>query len=748
MFSGKMVRNYMRKKPITQRYSEADLVNAVHDVINHNKSYREAQAAYNVPIAVIYHRIKGRKNPLKVSTGGRHSVLPENVEMTIESCLKARSRMGWPCDRKELCSLVGDYVTSKELKTPFKNNIPGYDWYANFMKRHPSLAFKKPEHLQKIRKDARNPFVVYDFYEKLGELVQQCGLIGDDKGCFIFNADESGFNSDPSRVRAIGEKGVPLSRVSGGSGRESTTVLACIAANGSFLPPLIVFKGAAVQARWTSENAFPGTLYGASKNGWMEEPHFYHWFITLFIPNVDKLRKERDMPDQTALLLFDGHSSHISVRIIDAALEHNISLLRFPSHLTDRIQPLDKCVFGPIKIKWDRILVDHGKSEMGKSCGRLTRHKFSELLKNVWEQGMIPKNIISGFESTGIFPVNSLKFSEKYFDPNLLRKYREHKSISSNQELGSISEASPGASSNQYIQIGIISDSLPRTSMSPNDQKESDGPVLTSDHNLPESENQDATMIVETAKKNPKDLSPNAIISLFSKKLNECVENSSKTSDSAGNKKVIPRLKQSRYGEVLTTKDVMNKLKEAEEKKKVKQIKEKRVTSCFKKTKEDNSKQRKISKTKKPKPNKSIISSDSEERVGSSIHLTNDDSDDDMLPLSSFIQPKSVDYKEVKWEDIQTNIFLLVKFAGGSIKAIHYKYVCVVKGKDEEDGEIAIVGLRALNSACCDFYINEIVESFIQMDMVVAILPQPKIKFEKRKMIYSFPGTIDVFEKP
>lgn len=90
--------------------------------------------------------------------------------------------------------------------------------------------------------------------------------------------------------------------------------------------------------------------------------------------------------------------------------------------MKDRRQSLDKCLFGPIKLKWDRILVNHGKSEMGNACRHLTRPNFSKLLKNVWEQGVFPKNIISGFESTGIFPVNSLKFSGKYFDTNLLPK--------------------------------------------------------------------------------------------------------------------------------------------------------------------------------------------------------------------------------------------------------------------------------------------------------------------------------------
>ncbi|KAI4461699.1 hypothetical protein MML48_5g00010851 [Holotrichia oblita] len=70
--------------------------------------------------------------------------------------------------------------------------------------------------------------------------------------------------------------------------------LACIAADGSYLPPFIVFKGSAVQARWRSEQAIGGTLYGASKNGWMEEPHFYHWFETSFILEVKTHRLSMD----------------------------------------------------------------------------------------------------------------------------------------------------------------------------------------------------------------------------------------------------------------------------------------------------------------------------------------------------------------------------------------------------------------------------------------------------------------------
>lgn len=107
-----------------------------------------------------------------------------------------------------------------------------------------------------------------------------------------------------------------------------------------------------------------------------------------------------------------------------------------------------------------------------------------------------------------------------------------------------------------------------------------------------------------------------------------------------------------------------------------------------------------------------------------------------------------MEYGEVKWEDLQEDTFILAKFSGiGKRSNNKYKYVCVVQKKDEDDGEIAIIGLKSLDETCSDFYINEMIVSYITIDNVTAILPKPDTKFVGRKMIYSFPGKVDIFEK-
>jgi len=130
-------------------------------------------------------------------------------------------------------------------------------------------------------------------------------------------------------------------------------------------------------------------VYGVFKNDCIEEPLFFNWFVSIFIPHVQNLRsKDSANSGQVVVLLFDGHCSHMSLRIVDKAMENNV-LIKFPSHLTDKLQPLDKCVFGPLKSAWEKELISYGKKMMGKCVGRVTKGSFSELL------GQMPRKLIT-----------------------------------------------------------------------------------------------------------------------------------------------------------------------------------------------------------------------------------------------------------------------------------------------------------------------------------------------------------------
>lgn len=151
-------------------YTSIDLQKAISPINSDNKTYKQVSEEFGIPASVIFNRIKGRKNPIEWSIG-RKRALSDTVESMLVNCLKARAQMGHSCDKNELQTLVCEYVTVNKIKAPFHNNKPGEDWCYNFMKRHNNLSFKKPEQLQKLRKDSRNPYVIYDFYNNLNTLL-------------------------------------------------------------------------------------------------------------------------------------------------------------------------------------------------------------------------------------------------------------------------------------------------------------------------------------------------------------------------------------------------------------------------------------------------------------------------------------------------------------------------------------------------------------------------------------------------
>lgn len=404
--------------------------------------------------------------------------------------------------------------------------------------------------------------MIYDFFDQVEQVYRDCG-VSERSAALIFNTDESGFASDPTQIRAVGEKGKPLHRAVDGSCRDSITVLACVSATGDCLPPLIVFKGMAVQSRWTSVNEYPGTMYGANSNGWMEEESFYQWLEKMFVRHVQDVRQKLNLPDQAAILFFDGHCSHISLRIVELAAANKIHLIKFPSHMTDKLQPLDVCVFGPIKKAWQKKLVEYGVSQMGKGPSQIPKPYFVEILGGLWR--MINKNNIkSGFECTGLYPLDRNRVKDSWFDPNHLQRYKRHKAMESRRNL--IQEEDHVITHPMSV-LG----SLDVNTKSPIVNDDPDMPI---DLSLPKT-----SLLTATESNRPKDL-----IQVFSESIARATMMVQAGPSNANSNR---RLKHHTMGEVLTSPDVQERLRLADEVKVAKKRK-KETASKSAKTKKSN----------------------------------------------------------------------------------------------------------------------------------------------------------------
>ncbi|KAF6209802.1 hypothetical protein GE061_015552 [Apolygus lucorum] len=185
-------------------------------------------------------------------------------------------------------------------------------------------------------------------------------------------------------------------------------------ADGGKLPPLVIFKGAYVWDDWqpSKEDVYPGLTYAATKNGWIETDVFELFFLKTFISS---LKGERP-----ALIVCDGHETHVSLNLVEMARKENIHILLLPPHPSHILEPLDLCVMKSLKSAWDPQLVKWQKHHIGK---KLPKREFVKLLSTLWTN-VEPSLVKSAFEKAGVVPFDREQIPETMFDPSALKRYK------------------------------------------------------------------------------------------------------------------------------------------------------------------------------------------------------------------------------------------------------------------------------------------------------------------------------------
>jgi len=118
--------------------------------------------------------------------------------------------------------------------------------------------------------------------------------------------------------------------------REFITVLACCCADGSSLPPGLIYAAArgAIRSSWVEdiEAGKHDVFISSSLSGWSNNDVGLAWLEQVF----DRCTK-RSVAGRTRgwrLLILDGHGSHITMEFISYCDRHKILLMIFPPHST------------------------------------------------------------------------------------------------------------------------------------------------------------------------------------------------------------------------------------------------------------------------------------------------------------------------------------------------------------------------------------------------------------------------------
>ncbi|GFO21204.1 Jerky protein [Plakobranchus ocellatus] len=323
------------------------------------------------------------------------SCLTATEEEELATCLKLLSAWGFGMTPKETQEVVGEYLEALDRETPFVHGVPGPDWLDGFLKHHQDLSCRLPEQMKMSRQKSSANKTIYDaWFSLLKKTLTYHNLLN--KPERVYNVDESGFPLDPKRLKVITQKGIQnLFRLIGGSGRETITVQllqGCAKADGAMLPPYILYAAKNLRVKWT-DNGPDGARYNVSDKGWMDTACFKDWFKNHFVLSLPK--------ERPVVLIFDGHSSHLSINTVKLALKEQVIILKLPSNSTHVLQPLDVGVYGPVKTAWEDILVRFARQNLGAA---VNKEIFPSLLRSLWRSKSICAENIKA-HSLSLLPV-------------------------------------------------------------------------------------------------------------------------------------------------------------------------------------------------------------------------------------------------------------------------------------------------------------------------------------------------------
>jgi hypothetical protein len=273
--------------------------------------------------------------------------------------------------------------------------IIGEHWTKRWLDRHSEFAIRKEKSIEIERQRAMNVEQIQAFFNKYQAAVNEYKVQKAD----IWNMDETGLRVGVGRgqwvvVPAGQEQGRFTNLIGSHGDTEHISIVEAISANGVTIAPLIIIKGAVIQARWFSDFQDGDIAVGVSDSGYSNDLLSFQW-----LQHWNRLSKKTQQSTYR-LLIIDGYESHLSFQFVRYCETEKIILLRLPPHSTHFLQPLDVVVFQQWK-HWHAEAVDHA---VRHGVGEFDRQTFLANIESIRRMTFKEGNVKSAFQKCGFVP--------------------------------------------------------------------------------------------------------------------------------------------------------------------------------------------------------------------------------------------------------------------------------------------------------------------------------------------------------
>ena len=209
-------------------------------------------------------------------------------------------------------------------------------WVDGFMSCHNLVNRRKTTVAQRLPEDyvrQQSEFLSYVLYCR-NEHNYPLSLIGNmDKTPMAFNLPSN------TTIEQSGTKTISI-LTTGHERSNFTVVLACMA-DGTKLPPVIIFK-----LKKVPREEFPdGVIIRANSEGWMNESEMTWWIENIWTKRASRGNNPR------SLLVLDSFTAHKTDAVKQRFREKKTDLAVIPGGLTSRLQPLDVSLNRSFKAK-------------------------------------------------------------------------------------------------------------------------------------------------------------------------------------------------------------------------------------------------------------------------------------------------------------------------------------------------------------------------------------------------------------
>ncbi|XP_049915579.1 uncharacterized protein LOC126399567 isoform X1 [Epinephelus moara] len=306
-------------------------------------------------------------------------------------------------------TVQGSVVSSKQaLNHVFADSCgalqpQNQDWSKNLMACH-YLSCCMTEAASLERATAFNKTTVGEFFDNLSEAMDRYRFPPN----MIYNVAVTGFTPEQTSKQPVAVRGkTQVGIITPAESESHVTVVCAVNATGNAVPPMFIFPGVEYNDHFIT-GAPPGSTGASTPSGWINEDTFAEFLECL-------VRYTNCSTDHPVLLILDEHQVAFSQKALDIAKRKGIVMLSTPAHTSHRLQPLHKSVFGPFQTYYNRALDGWLRSNPGKTA---SIYQIPGCVKEAFMSAMMPRNINTGFTSTGIFPYNRDIFSDE-FEPDV-----------------------------------------------------------------------------------------------------------------------------------------------------------------------------------------------------------------------------------------------------------------------------------------------------------------------------------------